>query len=124
MTGMTIIRNIRGGWPNWYADLDDGRVLYVRIRHGQFSVGLGKTADEAMDAAEVVNTHASFAGVTDVVDALVGLRNRGFYYVAPPEVPKTVVRKVVDEAIAIYEKAFEEHWVVQDVIDAVRKLGE
>lgn len=124
MSDMTIIRNIRGGWPQWHADLDDGRVLYVRIRYGEFSVGVGKTEEEADGSSEVVNRHESFAGVTDVVDALVGLRNRGFYYVAPPEVPKTVVRKIVDQAVAIYEKAFEEHWVVQDVIDAVRKLGE
>jgi hypothetical protein len=88
VSGYTIIRNIRGGWPNWLADLDDGRFLYVRMRHGEFSVGLGKTAAEAQEAAEVVNDHVSFAGVSDVVDALVGLRNRGFDYVCPTDEEK------------------------------------
>ncbi|SRR5258708_30468965 len=97
MSHYTIIRNLRGSWPNWFADLGDGRTVYVRIRHGEFSVGVGKTKEEAESAAEVVNRHDSFAGVSDVVDALVGLRNRGFDYVCPSyeEKPENLAQLVL-----------------------------
>jgi hypothetical protein len=83
MSAYTIIRNIRGGWPNWLADLDDGRVLYVHVRSGEFCLGLGQSKDEAMYNSGVVRHSEAFAGVTDVIDALVALRENGFYYVAP-----------------------------------------
>lgn len=77
------IRNLRGAWPNWFADLDDQRVVYVRIRFSQASVGIGASEEEAMTEAVVVREGDDYAGVTDVVDALIVLRDQGYFYVAP-----------------------------------------
>jgi len=32
----------------WEGKTEDGRVIYIRYRHGYFSIGLGKTLDEAV----------------------------------------------------------------------------
>lgn len=35
----------------WEGELDDGRRLYVRYRHSWLNVGVGETADDAVDVA-------------------------------------------------------------------------
>lgn len=41
-----------GAFPaQWDGELDDGRVVYVRYRHGWLSIGAGATEDEAVDAS-------------------------------------------------------------------------
>lgn len=35
----------------WEGDLDDGRVVYVRYRHGELSVGVGETINAAVQNA-------------------------------------------------------------------------
>jgi hypothetical protein len=76
-----IVRNFRGRWPNWYANLDDGQVLYVRIRHGRASLGLGTTEDAAIDNAKEIGEGPQFDGVTDAVDAVLLMRELGYYWV-------------------------------------------
>ena len=34
----------------WEGKADDGRVIYVRFRHGEFTAGIGKTLDDAVAA--------------------------------------------------------------------------
>ena len=82
-TEYTLIRNFRGSWPDWFADLDDGRFVYIRIRHGYVFVGVGATQELAMGASEEVKSSPDYAGVSDAVDALVILREQGYYYVSP-----------------------------------------
>ena len=85
MSEYTIIRNLRGSWPQWLASTDDGRMVYIRIRHGLAWVGVGATPKLAMDAAERVKESPEYMGVSDCVDALVVLQEQGFYYVCPTE---------------------------------------
>jgi hypothetical protein len=35
----------------WEGDLDDGRAVYARFRHGHLSVGIGETVERAVDNA-------------------------------------------------------------------------
>lgn len=34
----------------WEGTADDGRIIYVRFRHGNFTAGIGKTLDDAVAA--------------------------------------------------------------------------
>ena len=79
---MTIIRNLRGSWPTWYVDLDDGRVLSIYIRHGVVDVGIARTQGGDWEAAGQVKAGPQFAGVTDALTALTVLRELGYHYVA------------------------------------------
>lgn len=79
----TIIRNLRGSWPNWCADLDDGRVVFVYVRYGEARVGVGANENDASSVAEEVDEGDQYAGVTDVLVALTVLQRQGYYYVCP-----------------------------------------
>lgn len=81
--GYTIIRNLRGSWPEWCADLDDGQVVFVYIRYGEVRVGVGDTEQSASFAAIDCRSGDDFAGVVDVLVALNVLRELGYYYVCP-----------------------------------------
>lgn len=37
----------------WEGKADDGRVIYVRFRHGEFTAGIGKTLDDAVAAGYI-----------------------------------------------------------------------
>ena len=79
----TIIRNLRGSWPQWCANLDDGRVVFVYIRYGGVRVGVEWTEQKASDVAEEVADGPEYAGVTNVLVALTVLQKQGYYYVCP-----------------------------------------
>jgi len=79
----TIIRNLRGSWPQWCADLDDGRAVFIYIRYGEVRVGVGDSEQTASYAAVEVRDGPEFAGVTDVLVALNVLRELGYHYVCP-----------------------------------------
>jgi hypothetical protein len=79
----TIIRNLRGNWPSWCADLDDGRVVYIYIRYGVVRVGVGTSDTHASDVAEEVRSGDDYAGVTDVLTALNVLAEMGYHYACP-----------------------------------------
>ena len=81
----TLIRNLRGSWPQFYADMDNGDVVFIRIRHGYVWVGVGKTKGQAEGRSELVKSSADFCGVTGALEALEQLQERGFYYVPPAE---------------------------------------
>jgi hypothetical protein len=81
---MKTIRNLRGSWPSWCADIaDNGQVVFIYIRHGEVRIGEGPTEEAASSAAVEVASGPGYAGVTDVVDALNVLRGRGYHYVTP-----------------------------------------
>jgi hypothetical protein len=81
---MKFFRVLYGSWPNWYGELDDGDILYVRIRHGKVFIGTGKTEDTASDNADLIREGvAEYAGVTDIIEALIELREMGYYFVPP-----------------------------------------
>jgi len=82
---VTIIRNFRGSWPNWVADLDDGHFVFIYIRYGEVRIGRGPTVDEASEAAIEVENKWDLGGVSNCLDALVALQANGYYYVAPNE---------------------------------------
>jgi hypothetical protein len=52
----------------WEGTLDDGRAVYARFRHGHLSVGIGKTADQAVNNA--MSDQALYEG--DIGDGLDG----------------------------------------------------
>ena len=37
----------------WEGTADDGRIIYVRFRHGSFTAGIGKTLDDAVGASYI-----------------------------------------------------------------------
>ena len=78
-----IIRDFHGCWPNWWASLDDGRIVCIYIRYGRVEVGVGRNEREARDAVQEVNGGPQFVGVVGCTTALVELEKQGFYYVAP-----------------------------------------
>ncbi len=83
---MKFIRNLRGSWPNWLADLDGGGFVYCRIRRGDAFIGVGSTPYEAdSNADRVAHGETAYAGVSDDVDALVLLKNHGYYFCCPRE---------------------------------------
>jgi hypothetical protein len=81
---MIIIRNLRGSWPTWTADLDDGRKVFIYIRYGEIRIGVGVTREAARDAAEEVPNEWDLGGVSDCLDALVALRKHGYHFVCEP----------------------------------------
>lgn len=86
MLPYNIIRNIRGSWPQWYADLDDGDTVYIRIRHGEVWIGQSDSEHEAYRRSKPVKTDDDkYMGVSDVVDALIELKENGYYYVCPAD---------------------------------------
>lgn len=83
---MKFIRNLRGSWPNWLADLDGGGFVYCRIRRGDAFIGVGSTPYEAdSNADRVAHGEDAYAGVSDDVDALVLLKRHGYYFCCPRE---------------------------------------
>lgn len=80
---MTIIRNLRGSWPQWCVDLDDGRIVAIYIRWGSVQIGIAATETEAFDKREEVRSSPDYAGVVDVLAALQVLQELGYYYVCP-----------------------------------------
>lgn len=54
------------------------KFVYVRIRHGEASVGVGSSHYEAAHKAEVVKVSEDFAGVTDIEDAIHVLHEFGY----------------------------------------------
>jgi hypothetical protein len=83
----TIVRSLRGSWPEWYVTTDDGTTVYVRIRHGEGWVGAGKSEEDASETATLRVEGPFYQGVTDVVDALRLLKMAGYHYVCPTGVP-------------------------------------
>jgi hypothetical protein len=82
----TIVRKFHGSWPEWFASLDNKRIVYVRIRRGAMWIGEGDSEDDASDNAEIVHSNMKkFAGICDSVDALTELRRAGYYFVADIE---------------------------------------
>ena len=63
--------------------LDSGEIVYIRIRHGEVSIGVGATEDIAMDNSECVKGSELYDGVSDAVDALFELRENGYHFVPP-----------------------------------------
>jgi len=79
---MKMFRKFWGSWPQWYGELDGGDIVYVRIRHGDVSIGTGATEEAAMDSAECIKENIlNYQGVTDTVEALSELREKGYYFV-------------------------------------------
>jgi len=81
--GYTVIRNLRGNWPEWCVDLDDGRVVFIYIRYGEVRVGVGPSEVEASNVAEEVREGEKYGGVVGVFEALELLQELGYYYVCP-----------------------------------------
>jgi hypothetical protein len=83
MADYTIIRNLRGNWPNWCADLDDGRVVFIYIRYGEVRVGVGTSDTHASEVAKIARSGDEYGGVTEVLTALTVLDEMGYHYVCP-----------------------------------------
>lgn len=83
MSDYKIIRNFRGSWPNWIADLDDGRVVFIYIRWGEIRIGVGCDAEDASHEAEEVMNDRDLAGVSSALDALIELEKKGYHYCCP-----------------------------------------
>jgi len=77
------VRNLRGSWPEWYVDLDNGGTVYARIRHGCGYIGVGKTPAAASRYPSMVGERREWDGVVEAVDALLMLREFGYHYVPP-----------------------------------------
>jgi hypothetical protein len=85
MTDLHVpIRNLRGNWPTWTADLDDGRKVIIYIQDGEVHIGVGATGIHAAAALKQVPNEWNFNGVSDCVDALIALRRHGYYFVCEP----------------------------------------
>ena len=79
---LKMFRKFWGGWPQWYGELDGGELVYVRIRYGDVFIGTGDTEESAMDNSELVKDgELSYQGVSDAVDALFELEEKGYYFV-------------------------------------------
>jgi hypothetical protein len=50
-TVLTLKKTCLACPSQWEGALDDGRAVYARFRHGHLSVGIGETADRAVDNA-------------------------------------------------------------------------
>lgn len=83
MTKFKIIRNVTGSWPEWTAQLDDGKYLFIRLRHSEAWLGIGADPNDASDNRKPIEQKAIYAGVTDCVDALLFARDHGYHFVAP-----------------------------------------
>ena len=68
---------LKGWWPNWYGNLGK-QFIYVRIRYGQCSIGVGRSHSDAETKASVVREDESLEGVTDIDDAIEELRKQGY----------------------------------------------
>jgi hypothetical protein len=79
----TIIRNFRGSWPSWCADVEGGETVFIYIRYGEIRIGVGNSEQEASDNAVEVPNEWGLGGVSDCTDALVALRKNGYNFVAP-----------------------------------------
>jgi hypothetical protein len=80
---MKIFHKFWGSWPGWLGELDDGSIVYVRIRYGAVCIGEGDTELLAYDNAEQFKWAEIYQGVSDAVDALFELRENGYYFVPP-----------------------------------------
>jgi len=63
--------------------------IYIRIRYGVCSIGVGRSHSDAMDKSSMVSESSDFEGVTDMKDAIAQLRQNG-YKIASIVVPEHV----------------------------------
>jgi hypothetical protein len=68
----------------WEGALDDGRAVYARFRHGNLSVGIGETVDEAVDSA--MSDQALYEG--EIGDGLDGFMDFKEFKGAPSRVDR------------------------------------
>jgi len=74
---MKVVTNLGGHWPQWFGCLDK-QFVYVRIRHGEHSIGVGRSWMAAMNNAMVVGHSSETMGVSDIHNAIDVLRSNGY----------------------------------------------
>jgi hypothetical protein len=67
-----------GAWPEWFGKIGM-RFIYIRIRHGDCTIGVGSSHNEAFERASTVEeANPDLVGVTEVDDAVWMLRKHGY----------------------------------------------
>lgn len=66
-----------GHWPQWYGNLGM-QFIYVRIRYGDCSIGVGGSHQDAMNKSELVRSDPDMVGVLDIKDAIRELKKQGY----------------------------------------------
>ena len=68
---------LKGSWPEWYGNIGM-KFIYIRIRYGTVSIGIGGSHVHAMNQSRVVREDPTCAGVTDMQDAIRELERAGY----------------------------------------------
>ena len=64
-TIIDLVQTCLSAPSQWEGVLSDGRWLYVRYRHGDLSMGVGATLDEALASSASLDVEVAGAGGSD-----------------------------------------------------------